>query len=454
MRFRKKLNEDTLDDIVKNSPDELSDVRKRKAQERKAREEEERNRRQSKGEYTAMERWNKERADELKEKEEAKEEVTPEEQALLNRYAEPDDEVVYYEGDIEKALNDAFRTAMNQRWKEEYMDEYGDEELDTEFPVIWLVGDAGTGKTTRVKKWLKRNGVPMIERSLASMDDTDVGGAVAADLANGKAIRLSSDEFDAIEEVDTPCVLFLDEYLRGTPGVRNTLLGLVNNHLIPDKASKGGMKYYPNLLFVVGATNPYTAAYTTKSDFDSAELSRGEVIPVIGSKEGWLHNFAKTKRAEIRAAIKDHRKNYAYQQMGKLEIAQALIDSPRFEFDSAQEISELLDWEALRDPNHGNPKIVQTSTGYNIPILNSRSLSKLFESCDGTVSDFLERWDRYCNPTKKDIVQDILDDIDITDYTYELADDDWNEAEEVDDKANSVFKKKEKTAAEEFDDLF
>ena len=156
------------------------------------------------------------------------------------------------------------------------------------------------------------------------------------------------------------------------------------------------------------------------------------------------------KRDEIRAAIKDHRKKLAQQNMNKITIAETLVNDPRFEFDSAQEIAQILDWE-------GVDKIEGFDGRYNVPILNSRSLTKLLEDCDGTIADFLNKWNKYCNPRKKKDVEEILDDVDIDNFyddsDFELDDDEFL-AGENDDKANSVFKKKEKTAADELADLW
>lgn len=451
MKFKIKeaLNEATLKDLVDADFDSSKDKDIEAAREakRQARLDLEKENRQKHGKLTAMERYQKQREEEERAKAAAKGVITPEEQAILDKYAEPEDEVAYYDGDIERALDDILVSALNQKWKEQHNAENGTA-LKTEFPCLWLVGEAGTGKTTRVKAWCEANGIDMVERSLSTLDETDLGGAVAADLQQGKARRLSSDEFDDLDE--SLCVLFLDEYLRGRAPVRQTLLNLINHHIVPNKDHKGGMKYYPNLLFVVGATNPKSDAYNIKDDFDSAELTRGEIVSVVGDPKGFLWNYLKMKRDEIRAAVKDHRTKLAQQNMNKITIAETLVNDPRFEFDSAQEIAEILDWEGVDDIKGFDGK-------YNVPILNSRSLTKLLEDSDGTIHDFLNKWSKYCNPRKKEIVENILDDVDIDNFyddsDFEVDDDEFD-VDEVDDKANSVFKRREKSAADELSDLW
>lgn len=448
-KVRETLNEDTLKDLVdaeydSSKDNDLEAAREEKRQARLALEKENR---EKHGKLTAMERYKKQREEEERAKEAAKGVITPEEQEILDKYADPEDEVAYYDGDIENALDDILVSALDQKWKEQYNAENGTA-LKTEFPCLWLVGEAGTGKTTRVKAWCDANGIDMIEKSLSTLDETDLGGAVAADLQQGKARRLAADEFDSLD--NDYCVLFLDEYLRGRAPVRQTLLNLINHHIVPNANEKGGIKYYPKLLFVVGATNPKSDAYNIKDDFDSAEITRGELISVVGDPKGFLWNYLKNKRAEIRAAIKDHRKKLAQQNINKITIAETLVNDPRFEFDSAQEIAQILDWE-------GVDRIEGFDGRYNVPILNSRSLSKLLEDCDGTIADFLNKWSKYCNPRKKKDVEEILDDVDIDNFyddsDFELDDDEFL-AGENDDKANSVFKKKEKTAADELADLW
>lgn len=357
-------------------------------------------------------------------------ELSDDDKEFLKKYAEPKDEVAYYAGDIEKALDKIYKSAMRQKKKEQINIEHG-ASLKFEFPCLWLIGDAGTGKTSRVHSWCEENGLTMVEKSLSTLEETDLGGAVAANLEKGKAVRLSSDEFDELDDDYT--VLFLDEYLRGRMPVRQTLLNLINHHVVPDKQAKGGMRYFPKLLFVVGATNPAGEAYEIDTDFDTAEKTRGMTIKVESDKNSFLWNFRKEKRKEIRAAIRTKDIEWAKELENKLIIGEALASSPMLDFDSADEV-------------------VAVKESGDSP-LNARSLSKLIEDSDGTVDDIIDSWDFYCNPAKKQIAENILNDIDGLNIEEEDGEFDIDGYGELDDKANSVFKKKEKSAWDEIGGL-
>ena len=82
---------------------------------------------------------------------------------------------------------------------------------------VLLVGEAGTGKTERVKQWAQANGVNLLTKSAATMDDTDIGGALAPSKEGNRAIRLTTDEFDGLSRPNS--VLFLDEFNRGSDTV-------------------------------------------------------------------------------------------------------------------------------------------------------------------------------------------------------------------------------------------
>ena len=431
MRF--KLNEATLDselDKYKDETDAAEAERQEKIAaaraERKAREAAFQEKRDIKAD-TARARWEAHEA-EIKNRQNI--ELSDEDKEFLRKYAEPKDEVAYYAGDIEKALDKIYKSAMRQKKKEQINLEHGTS-LRLEFPCLWLIGDAGTGKTSRVHSWCEENGLTMVEKSLSTLEETDLGGAIAADLEKGKAVRLSSDEFDELD--DNYTVLFLDEYLRGRMPVRQTLLNLINHHVVPDKHHKGGMRYFPKLLFVVGATNPAGEAYEIDTDFDTAEKTRGMTVHVESDKNSFLWNFRKGKRAEIRAAIRTKDIEWAKELENKLIIGEALASSPMLDFDDEEEV-------------------VQVKTAGYSP-LNARSLSKLIEDSDGTVDDIIDSWDYYCNPAKKQIAENILNDIDDLNIEEDEDEFDADGYDELDDKANSVFKKKEKSAWDEIGGL-
>ena len=88
-----------------------------------------------------------------------------------------------------------------------------------------------------------------------------------------------------------------------------------------------------------------------------------------------------------------------------MELAKALLGDNSFEFDTRQDIE--------RSQEEGNGLA-----------LNYRTFTQALMASDGTKQDFLDNFSSFCNNQKLNMVKAIL-----ADY------------EDIDDKANSVFKK-------------
>lgn len=315
-----------------------------------------------------------------------------------------DDEGSTRDGDIEKALNRAYKVA--KRNQKNGRDEY---------QGVLLIGEAGTGKTSRVKKWSAKHGVNLLIKQASSMDDTDLGGALTANKDHTVAVRLASTEFDDLERENS--VLFLDEYNRASTGVRQTLLQLVNDHMIPDARVKGGMRVFPNLLFVVCAMNP-DDGYNVGDSLDPAERSRLFRVDVAPDKGLALRFLSDVYKKEIEQAEDAEE---ARESEGRLKLVQTILSNRSFNFDTGQDREE--------SEEQGNGQI-----------LNTRTFAKLIDLCDGTKEDLLDLWNGYCNSLKKPIVERILAD-------YEDVEDKANDALKFDKEkgAESVFKQREKS---------
>lgn len=313
------------------------------------------------------------------------------------------------DGDIERALDRAYKTSkrMQKTGRGEYQG-------------ILLVGEAGTGKTSRVRAWAQDNGINLLIKQASSMDDTDLGGALTANKDVTVAVRLASTEFDDLEKPNS--VLFLDEYNRASTGVRQTLLQLINDHMIPDAREDGGMRVFPNLLFVVCAMNPEDG-YNTGDTLDRAERSRLRRVDVVPDKRSAYNYMTKVYTKEIEQADDPQE---ARESEGRLRIAQKLLSNSSFKFDTAQ------DSEQSEEEGNGQ-------------ILNTRTLAKLLDLCDGTKEDFLDLWNDYCNSLKKPVVERILADyVDVPDKA--------NDALKKYGDAQPVFKQREKTLWDEISD--
>ena len=82
---------------------------------------------------------------------------------------------------------------------------------------------------------------------------------------------------------------------------------------------------------------------------------------------------------------------------GRMEIARKLLSDPMFQFDNDKEIADASDNDTQ--------------------ILVPRNLTLLLDECDGTKASFLRNWDKYCNPTKRGVVENILKDYKDVDHS-------------------------------------
>lgn len=297
-------------------------------------------------------------------------------------------EVTYSgKGDIEQTLDRALRTNLRQN-----------KNGGREFVNVLLIGEAGTGKTARVFEWARANNINLYNVDAKTLDITDLGGAISPNDDRTAVNRLATTELDALERPRS--VLFLDEFNRADSNIRGTLLTLINDHQIRDAREENGYRYFPNFLFTIAAINPPTGTYNT-DELDAAELSRFRQVHVQLDNKNNL-DYLTNKYTKELETVEDPQEEKEIR--GRLKIAQTLLKSPQFRFDDSNEAAE-----AQREQN--SP-------------LNPRSLSKLLEYCDGTKEDFLASWNDQCNPDKKGMAERIL-------ANYQ----------DVEDKANSVFKK-------------
>lgn len=294
-------------------------------------------------------------------------------------------------GDIEKALDRALK--VNRR----EIAQGG-----RNFQNVLFVGTAGTGKTSRIQAWARKNNVNLVKILASTMDDTDLGGVIAANIVDKVASKLASTQFDELG-TEKDSVLFLDEWNRAPSTVRGTLLTLIQDHEIPDPRVKGGSRFLPNFLFTVAAINPADVNYNTDR-LDDAELGRVRRVYVRSDNKNLLDYLRHELNRKINTAkdpvdIKEFK--------GQLAIAEKLLSDPRFTLDDATDIQRS---HAAEETNQGNGLI-----------LNSRSFTNCLTYSDGTKQDFIDLWNDYCNSLKKSTVEEILKD-------YKDVDDEANAA--------------------------
>ena len=310
-------------------------------------------------------------------------------------------EVYSGEGDIEMALDRALRNNRQQI-----------RNGSRDFINVLFTGPAGTGKTKRIQAWAKKNNINLVKTIAGTMDEADLGGLPAADLADGVAVKLSTTQFDSLQ-TEPNSVLFLDEWNRAPQAVRATLLNLIQDHQIPDYREKTGMRFLPNFLFTVAAVNPSDDIGYNTDALDDAELGRVIEYEVAPDSKAWLDYTRAALNSQLKHAEKNPNKAESEQDIkeikGRLGIAEKLVTDPRFSFDSSYDIEKS---KEAKENHAGNGKI-----------LTYRNLTDILNASDGTKDDFLDLWNRKCNSLKKPTVEEIL-----RDY------------KDVDDVANSALK--------------
>lgn len=255
----------------------------------------------------------------------------------------------------------------------------------TNYQNVLLIGEAGTGKSSRVKAWAKANNINLMTVRAAGMDDTDLGGAMGISKTGDTVQRLASTEFDQLDRPNS--VLFLDEYNRAPKSVRTNLLELVNSHEVPDSRVPGGQRVLENFLFTVAAINPANSNYDTDV-LDKAERTRFKNVNVVSDPENLLHHLEKSLDHMIETAKTPERKK---RSEGRKALVKALLKPEGgLEFDSSQEVDKYSE----DDPDY-------------LP-LNARTFTNLIMGTDGTKKDLLAHWDEYTNRFKKNDAKRIL----------------------------------------------
>lgn len=303
---------------------------------------------------------------------------------------------VIEKGQLENALDKALR--INRR------------EIEAggrNFHNVLLIGVGGAGKTARIIKWAKDNNINLVQKSASSLEQGHVGGAIAPDFETQKAMPFTATTFDDLDEPDT--VLFLDEYNRGLPDVRGTLLTLIQDHKVVDYKSKGSTRFLPNLLFTIAAINPDNPDYNVY-DLDDAEKTRFRRVTLDPDQYQFLSylNHELERRAQ-QAKNEEDQKIFKKQKA----LANAVLGTKEQILDSAEDIRR------------------NKEEGGNGLITSNRSFFNLLDSSEGDKEEFIKEWSDWCNDQKLPLIKKLL-------RNYKDIDDKANDALKQDTKS-SVF---------------
>lgn len=315
------------------------------------------------------------------------------------REVEQSKEIVRTKTEIEEALDDLL----------EESEETNANGGHGNYPTLLIEGEAGIGKTSVVRQWCSEHGFNFFEYDLRQASPESFEGIVDSDPEDPFFLtrRISKELLIPLSKPNT--VMFLDEYNRARTDIRQKLLGLILNHEmnVPmpyndfEKCKKfyapygelqsRGTLYFPNLLFVVCAQNPYSIRYSGTYELDTAESDRMVKITPEVNHQSVAEYFDRLFGGYIKTAEERGDTKGVIKNKNRLGMAKALLNDSEFFFDTPQERDKIYDEE-----------------GSSGKTLTPRSLEAVLRACDGTVAGLLKKWDSYCNRRKKSMVETIL----------------------------------------------
>jgi len=264
---------------------------------------------------------------------------------------------------------------------------------------LLVCGLPGSGKTGITKQWAKDRGVNLFYLNAKNDDLGAILNGFPVDSvetdADGNEVhkvkRSFSTALDGLEEPNS--VLFLDEFNRAAPKLRASLLTLINEHTV-EGPNKDGTREFKNLLFTVACINPSVPTDPGAMDLNDAEMSRFVDTMDWDSKPDDAIRYIVFHLNKLLEALdpKDENYNFFYIRYNKImNLANALINDPRFEFDSRDDLLDLFNDKAK--------------------MLNQRAITDALMSHGYNKDKFLNWVDKYSKFLDKDkeMIHEILD---------------------------------------------
>jgi hypothetical protein len=264
---------------------------------------------------------------------------------------------------------------------------------------LLITGLPGSGKTGITKQWAKDRGVKLFYLNAKNDDLGAILNGFPVDTveqdADGNPIhrvtRSFSKSLDALDKEKS--VLFLDEFNRAAPKLRAVLLSLINEHVV-DGDGPGGFRHFDNLLFTVACINPSVPTDPGAMDLNDAEMSRFVDTMDWDSKVPDAIKYIRFHIKKLLDALKPEDENYSffYIRYNKiLNLAEALLGDPLFEFDSRDDLLDLFNDKAK--------------------MLNQRAITDALMSHGYSKDKFLNWVDKYSKFLDKDkeMIHNILD---------------------------------------------
>lgn len=264
---------------------------------------------------------------------------------------------------------------------------------------LLVTGLPGSGKTGITKQWAKDRGVNLFYLNAKNDDLGAILNGFPVDTVekdeNGNDIHRVTRSFSkSLDALDKPkSVLFLDEFNRAAPKLRAVLLSLINEHVV-DGDGPDGFRHFDNLLFTVACINPSVPTDPGAMDLNDAEMSRFVDTMDWDSKVPDAIKYIRFHIKKLLDALKHEDENYSFFYVRYhriLNLAEALLGDPLFEFDSRDDLLDLFNDKAK--------------------MLNQRAITDALMSHGYSKEKFLNWVDKYSKFLDKDkeMIHNILD---------------------------------------------
>lgn len=264
---------------------------------------------------------------------------------------------------------------------------------------LLVTGLPGSGKTGITKQWAKDRGVNLFYLNAKNDDLGAILNGFPVDTVttdeNGNQVhKVTRSYSDALDKLDRPkSVLFLDEFNRAAPKLRAVLLSLINEHVV-DGPGDEGTRPFENLLFTVACINPSVPTDPGAMDLNDAEMSRFVDTMDWDSKVDDALRYINFHINKQIKKLDPKDENYAFlyvRHQKALNLANALLNDYRFEFDTRDDLMDLFNDKAK--------------------MLNQRAITDAIMAHGYSKTKFLNWVDKYSKFLEKDqvMIHDILD---------------------------------------------
>ena len=263
---------------------------------------------------------------------------------------------------------------------------------------LLITGLPGSGKTGITKQWAKDRGV-----NLCYVNEAILNGFPMpiddVDNETGKAIKSVDRAYSkSLDKLKRPrSVLFLDEFNRAPTDRRASLLTLINEHAVSGPGEDG---YYTfkELLFTIACINPSVPTDQGAMELNDAEMSRFVDTIDWDSNVSDAIKYIRFYFKKLINSLKPEEEHYEFLYVRYnriLNLAEALLGDPTFEFDSRADLMDLMDFGG----------------GERRKMLNQRSITDALVDHGYNKDKFLNWVDKYSKFLDKDkeMIHNILD---------------------------------------------